>query len=302
MKKENKKQYLKNNIISFVIGTMIFGAIGIYAVVTFPSNEVSYDNTSSGLSSTNVKDAIDELYKSCNKTLASQIIEIAGLEKDPYECRYFFTGANPNNYITFNNETAGWRIISAECDGTIKIMHMESIGKIAWDTTNSNDWTRPATLNTYLNNTYYNSLISATKEQIVSHNFSIGYLSNVTNLNAQIYGENSKTWNGKVALPTVSEYIRTNSNQATCSLDNLTDNSSICKRTNWMYSNYNWWTLTYYYTYSTNVHAASLITNNNTIAYSNVPNQNSIRPVVYLSSDIKITGGTGTQSDPYTIQ
>ena len=27
----------------------------------------------------------------------------------------------------------------------------------------------------------------------------------------------------------------------------------------------------------------------------------SVRPTLYLSSDIKITGGTGTQSDPYQI-
>ena len=36
-------------------------------------------------------------------------------------------GANPNNYVTFNNETAGWRIISINSDGTIKIMRDEDI-------------------------------------------------------------------------------------------------------------------------------------------------------------------------------
>ena len=37
-------------------------------------------------------------------------------------------GPNPNNYVTFNNEEAGWRIISINSDGTIKIMRTESIG------------------------------------------------------------------------------------------------------------------------------------------------------------------------------
>ena len=68
-----------------------------------------------------------------------QIIEDAGLEKDQYECRYFFTGDNPNNYVTFNDETAGWRIVSVECDGTIKIMRYASIENIVWDSSNSNN-------------------------------------------------------------------------------------------------------------------------------------------------------------------
>ena len=30
--------------------------------------------------------------------------------------------------------------------------------------------------------------------------------------------------------------------------------------------------------------------------------RNTLRPSVYLSSDIKITGGDGSQSNPYTIK
>ena len=62
---KNKKYYIKKNLISFIIGLIIFGGVGAYAAITFPSNEVTYDNTDSGLSSTNVKGAIDELYNTC---------------------------------------------------------------------------------------------------------------------------------------------------------------------------------------------------------------------------------------------
>ena len=105
------------------------------------------------LKSNNVKGAIDELYKTCTQTTASQIIDNGKLEKDPYECRYFFKGANPNNYITFNGEKAGWRIISAECDGTIKIIKNDSIGNMVYDSYNGY-WNYPASLNSYLNGTY----------------------------------------------------------------------------------------------------------------------------------------------------
>ena len=133
--KEKTKQFLKKYLIGFILGVVSVGIVAVYAETYFPSNDVTYDNTESGLTSTNVQGAIDELYTECTKepTAGETIIEDAGLEKDPYECRYFFTGANPNNYITFNDEQAGWRIISVECDGTIKIMRTSNIGNQDWD-------------------------------------------------------------------------------------------------------------------------------------------------------------------------
>ena len=84
---------------------------------------------------------------------------------------YRYYGADPNNYVTFNNET--WRIIGAfnnVDDGTgnketrLKIIRDESIGSYSWDssasTVNSgygvNDWSK-ADLMTELNTLYYNS-------------------------------------------------------------------------------------------------------------------------------------------------
>ena len=304
MKNKKTKYYLKNNLIGLIVGGIIFGSLGVYAAITFPSNEVSFDPSNSTLKSTNVKDAIDELYKKCtNPAAADQIIEDAGLEKDPYECRYFFTGANPNNYITFNGEKAGWRIISVECDGTIKIMGSNSrdeIGYQNWDDNMTNNWASPASLNTYLNSTYYNGLNSIAQSQIVVHDFSIGSVTQDNNdLVEQVNDENSTKWNGKIALATVSEYIRSNSNKSNCGTLNLINtNYNICVNTTWMYTSRHWWTL-------------SAISGRGDIPFhvdSNGYVYNSIDtyyihsiPVLYLSSNVKITGGTGTQSDPYTI-
>ena len=70
MKKEKMKYYVRKNIISFVIGLILFGSLGVYAIVTFQSKDVSYENKSSGLSSNNVQGAIDELYEECTKVPA----------------------------------------------------------------------------------------------------------------------------------------------------------------------------------------------------------------------------------------
>ena len=297
--KEKTKEFLKKYLIGFILGLISASIITVYAETFFPSNQTTYDNTNTELQSENVQDAIDELYGVCFPSAGDQIIEDAGLEKDPYECRYFFTGANPNNYITFNNES--WRIISVECDGTIKIMRTESIGNMAWDSSSNNNWARPVTLNTYLNVTYYNGLNSIAQSKIVAKDWSIGaVIFNNNDLSAQVNDENSKKWNGKVALVTVSEYLRSNSNKNSCgsfSLNN--DNYLSCKNTNWMvHPSIWWWTMSPFSGYSNTVFA---VNNGGNFGSSLVDYSNAVRPVVYLSSEVTLTG-SGTQSDPYVVK
>ena len=59
------KKIFNNKIFMFIFGGVLFSAVSVYAVTYFPSNQVTYDNSSSKLSSTNVQGAIDELYKIC---------------------------------------------------------------------------------------------------------------------------------------------------------------------------------------------------------------------------------------------
>ncbi len=312
--KEKTKEFLKKNLIGFILGLISACTISVIAATYFPSVDVTYDNTESGLASTNVQGAIDELYGVCTAEppAGETIIEDAGLEKDPYECRYFFTGATPNNYITFNDEPAGWRIISIECDGTIKIMKTVNINtsnNLYWDSSDSNNWSRPASLNTYLNTTYYNTLNETAKKQIIQSNFSIGKITeNNNDLISQINAENKTIWNDNIALITVSEYLRSNSNDACLSLKTNNENYSTCHITNWM-SNLSGLVLTV---------TASANSTKNYIFYINCTSDGgsgfisqmppsmstfyTVNPTLYLSSDIKITRGTGTQTDPYEIE
>lgn len=304
--KKNRKYYIKTNIIGFIVGGLLISGVAVYAAVTFPSKDVTYDNRTSGLESTDVQGAIDEIYKTCTQTPADKIIEDNGLEKDPYECRYFFTGANPNNYVSFNGETAGWRIISIECDGTIKIIRNESIGHIVWDSSNSNNWARPASLNTYLNSTYYSSLSSAAQSQIIASDYSIGAVTNGNNdLADQVNAENSTTWNGKIALPTLSEYLRTNSNSNCKTFSTNNRYYSTCRNTTWMYtSNISyWWTLSPH-PGNNSSYVFSVINNGSSynIYYHQVNfSYTVVRPALYLNSNVKLSG-SGTQSDPYVVE
>ncbi len=311
--KEKTKEFLKKYLIGFILGVVSAGVIIVYAETYFPSNDVTYDNTESGLSSTDVQGAIDELYGVCfPKSAGDAILDNTdivtsgdGLYEDEYEDgRYFYKGGNPNNYVTFNNEDAGWRIISIEPDGTIKIMKINSIGTQSWDTSVSNNWSRPAELNIYLNGTYYNSLVNEAKNQIVSKDFSIGtVMPGDTDMINTVNSENSKKWNGKIALPTVSEYIRSNSNKSSCGTVSQLENakSGQCKGTTWMYNSNNWyWTLS---TFSYSDYKVYLVFNGNGVIGENSARATyGVQPVVYLSSEVKITGGNGSQSSPYEIE
>ena len=232
-----------------------------------------------------------------------------GLYEDEYEDgRYVYKGANPNNYIKFNNEL--WRIISKEADGTYKIVRNEILENRVWDTdyyetSLTNNWTY-ATLNRYLNDTYYNRLSNEAQSQIVSHDFGIGGIATMTDdLASDIKNENSKIWNGKVALISVSDFIRTNSNKELCGTNKLElYNSKTCRKTSWLFidtSTY-FWTLTpdtynnnykevwqvhqFFYLYTTYVNVAG--------------STGGVRPAVFLSSNLSLSG-SGTQSDPFII-
>ena len=97
-----KEKILKNRIFIFVLGLIIVGSISVAAQTFFPSNDVTYDNKKSGLESTDVQGAIDELYNFClvSQTPANELlINNGNLGKDAYEDRYFFKGKNPNNFM-----------------------------------------------------------------------------------------------------------------------------------------------------------------------------------------------------------
>lgn len=311
----NLSKVFKNKIFIFILGGLLLGSVGALAATYFPSKDVTYDNSSSGLSSTDVQGAIDELYKTCKSSeisisgLAGELLDKIsivtsgdGLYKDEYELRYFFKGANPNNYVTFNGEKAGWRILSIEYDGTIKIVKtIPTDYSIIWDTT-SNNWGRPAALNTLLNESYYeNELNETAHSQITGGVFSTGAIIFDNDLKQSIKSENSNKWFGNIALPTVSEFIRSCSNINQCGSTSLyLTNYYICDESNWLFDNTSWWTLTprgQIYVYNIGTYS----TISSVYPISDYHARYNVRPVLYISSDVKITGGNGTSSNPYTL-
>ena len=321
MKKKIKK-ILKNRLFIFIITALLFSVVGVSAATYFESGAVTYDNTESGLTSTNVQGAIDELYDACKIPSAggNGILEKTpivttgdGLYEDEYEDgRYFYKGVTPNNYINFNNET--WRIISIERDGRIKIIRNAVLDEyMAWDTDGNDliekNWAKPCSLNTYLNNDYLNTIIEKYRNKIFTSDWGIGTISDYNNndLANQIKEENSKTWNGKIGLISVSEYLRASTNTSKCgTFGNYTNNYSECAKANWLYiQNYYYAVISqskYYDYYHQTKYVIPFVYVNGELHLFSADVDAGVRPTLYLSSEVQITGGTGSQSDPYTIE
>ena len=105
-------------------------------------------------SSTDVYTVPDKTSDSCTYTLAYDGTSDNNLR---------YVGKNPCNYVTFNGETAGWRIIGVlnTPEGQrLKLIRATKIGNLSWDYTSTgshiNDWTT-SSLQTLLNTgAYYN--------------------------------------------------------------------------------------------------------------------------------------------------
>ena len=241
-----------------------------------------------------------------------------GNDKDITEYRY--RGASPKNYVTFNNEV--WRILgvfpvddgNGNIENRIKIIKDQSIGNKSWDTGNSNNWARPATLNTELNTTYLNSLDSTSKNMISNTKYYLGgyktsdiqkdvmyqYERKIKNTTSNEFynGSNPNNFIGKLGLMYASDYGYAASDECTQTLINY-DNAT-CENNNWLFKGDNEWILPQGVSNSLsafNVNSGGRVYNDGAVSGG----QSGVRPVLYLTSNVQITSGTGTSTDPYKL-
>ena len=245
------------------------------------------------------------------------------------EYRYRGGDSVVNNYVTFNNET--WRIIgiiptedtNGNVENRFKIIRDTSIGNMKWNTTKDtttntyNNWVT-GTLNTYLNNDYYNTLTTDAKNMIgTAKYYPGGYKDskitsdvmwqyerkNEANRTGYYSGTNpimQNDANKKIALMYASDYGYAASKECTSNLYDY-DVLASCKTTNnWLDKSAATWLLPQR---SDNSSRAFNVTSTGSVNYGiNVDSvEFAVRPVLYLSSNVKISGGEGTSQKPYML-
>ena len=173
--------------------------------------------------------------------------------------------------------------------------------------------TEDSSIKIYLNDDYYvNNINNTAKEQMTSHSFNIGAVerlgsSSADSIEKNISGEKMYTWIGNVGLANVSDLLRASTNPLCTSATYSQNNQSNCN-SNYLLNSTDflrYWTINAYYmvtelasnrvwtSFSSSYFSA-------VVGTSNASNTNSIRPVVFLKSDIVLTG-EGTLDSPFTI-
>ena len=312
---------------------------------------------------------LKKLYSSKIKT--NGVTEDGLEEDDTPDKNLRYTGANPKNYISFNDET--WRIIGVfnniatidengeeKKESLVKIVRNDSLGDYSWDSSESstnrgwgvNEWSQADIMyelncdgsgskaycrsdieEGYLSNlttgttTWYNSLDNTKNGTYdFSKNIKSSWVDKVAkvrwNTSGTTYGASAlnsynqersttlistpsdnvprtNTWEGKIALIYPSDYGYA-STDTTCrnNMSSLTNNVFNCENENWLFNVVKQWTLSPNSGYAYRVFYVAL---DGVVDYFRANGAYGVRPALFLKSDVVITSGDGSSTNPYKI-
>ena len=166
--------------------------------------------------------------------------------------------------------------------------------------------TEDSSIKEYLNNTYYPTLTGIAKTQVQSHTFNIGsveYKSRDDSIKKSIAEEKMYKWTGNVGLINVSDILKASTN-IICAIFTQCDSNYLLDT---LPDPTAYWTINavsdeFDYTTSNVWHAIHSTGDSMVDAYpAYFDGGPGTRPVVFLKSSIQITGGDGTQLNPFVI-
>lgn len=311
-----------------------------------------------------------ELYSSTTKTNG---ITEDGLEIDDTPDKNLrYVGANPNNYVTFNDEI--WRIIGVfnnvtsidengneKTESLVKIVRNDTLGSYSWDTSAStinsgkgvNEWSQADLMyelncDGNLSSSYcrseditdgYLSINPSTKTTLwyngqnnaknasydYSNNIKSNWVDKIANVRWNLGGyntpfvsvlniynaergtthasdpsdgiERTNTWDGKIALIHPSDYGYASTGTACRNkiYDCDDDNS---KANNWLFNSVTQWTL---FPSSDSAYHMLFVAPGGVSAFNTAYSAIKVRPSLFLKSDVMITYGDGSSTNPYKI-
>ena len=162
-------------------------------------------------------------------------------------------------------------------------------------------------------------LTEEAKSMIGNAKWNLGGVSSTSNISSSFYTSERGTtvyagrpteWIGKIGLMYPSDYGYATSggsttNRETClntELNNWNGSSvSDCKDNDWLYDSSNFqWTITPNSSFSNDVFVVSS-TGRGRVSTASATGRGAVSPALYLSSNVKISGGDGSEGNPYTL-
>lgn len=315
-----------------IVATESGKTVYYYVVLEYPNTNNSQNSDAGGTLNGIV--SVEILPEEMLASLSDYLLTTGELiEEDGFR----YEGASPNNYVAFNNEL--WRVIGVldtknadtnETESLVKLIRNESIGNIMWDSTNWNNWAEADVMllfNQYYNNNTINytyrknggstvtiegiNLNDTAKSMIQNATWNLGGSVDSNRTVSAFYKEERGTvggynnsslteWNGFVGLLNPSDYGYA-ADSAYCPRTTTLNkyNTNECKNNNWLYANSNMWLMNSRSSY----HSLFAIMQSGEISDKFSTEQYSIRPTVYLKSNVNVldNGKDGSQSHPYDL-
>ena len=268
----------------------------------------------------------------------SDILRTAnGLEKDTTSDNNIrYVGTNPNNYVEFNGET--WRIIGV-FGSNLKLVRDDILTTYSFDNKTTaqgiefnygtNDWTK-SYLREFLNDYYYegktitchseaigtltatnatitcpdiNKINATAKSMIQNTMWNLGGLSfeegSVNELyikerGKEVYSGHETKSSDYIGLIYPSDYVFASTDES-CSQDPY---SSTCKNNNWLFKGVFYWAMS---PGSSSANGVFNVSRGGYLYGNSALSSGSVRPSLYLKSDIKIVSGSGTKDDMFKL-
>lgn len=274
--------------------------IRIISPYNYPKNDPHYIESGNmiviELTITNLVEYITALASTDTTNLAS----------DHSNIRYI--GANPKNYISFNNEL--WRIIGV-FDGKIKIIRVTPYNNTPYtfydgSASGINTKFENATLKIDLNNTFYYTINQKYRSMIKEETWNVGGLNTWS---WQVAGtaytnEKSATIKSNVGLISATDYVYAigGSNRTTCIESKHIGEVSSCSSDNWLFpyaSTSGMWTINEF----TGTTGYTLVVDKSgNIAPNGIQYTASAYPVIYLDESMGFTSGDGRENNPFKLK
>ena len=232
-------------------------------------------------------------------------------EQTPVLTDYRYIGNVPYNYVKFNGNEI-WRIVGVfdtddgygKYDKRIKLLKSTSF-RATWDSNSKYDWAI-STLNSYLNDNYYNQIFELDRNIIDPVKYYLGQWSYESERGKSGIPGASDNWTGKIALIYPSDYIYTFSLGVE---DYCFNNIFACRKpkgknpsNSWIYMLQNG--SSYYWTISacSNYTIYNMLPDGALSSFRGSQNFDAALPTLYLKPEVKIKSGDGTIDNPYEFE
>lgn len=245
-----------------------------------------------------------------SKVTSDENIVSSGYGLYAYNGGYVFRGEEVNNYVKLDGSL--WRIVKITSNNNVVLISNDGITTAnSWDDRYNENKLYEAGINTYsasrvreyldkayaITDSEESDYILSSKDKTLLSSFNIctGKRTSTSSNNDNSSECSEVLQNQRIGLLTLSDYL-----YASIDTNCKSSESYSCSNYNYLAStNFDWWLAT---ANSNSTDEVYMVNRNGKVKSVSAGNYATIRPVIYLSSQVQYSSGSGTLDDPYIVK